>query len=81
MTETSTITDLDRAPVYEPSVGDDEPDAAHIVTQKDLMHSQLTGEAIRALCGKMWVPKRNPDEYPICQACVDILNAASAGGA
>jgi len=68
-------------PVGEPSLDDDDPDAAHIVTQKDLIHSQLTGQAIRALCGKMWVPKRNPDEFPLCQACVDVLNAAGAGGA
>ena len=74
MTETETI-DLDAAPVEELTEGDEAPDAAHIVTQKDLIHSQLTGEPIRALCGKLWVPKRNPDNYPLCPACVEIFNA------
>ena len=74
MTETETI-DLDAAPVVELSDGDDPPDAAHIVTQRDLIHSQVTGEPIRALCGKLWVPKRNPDNYPLCPACVEIFNA------
>jgi hypothetical protein len=56
---------------------DDDPDAAHIVTQEDLIHSQLTGQPIQALCGKWWVPKRNPDEFPLCQACVEIFNSLS----
>ena len=85
MSDTSTLVTapvIDVAdPDVDPRLDDDAPDAAHIVTQQDLIHSQVTGEAIRALCGKMWVPKRNPDEYPICQACVDILNAAAGGGA
>ncbi len=72
----SQTTDLDVAPVVELSDGDDAPDAAHIVSQEDLIHSQITGKAIRALCGKLWVPKRNPDDYPICAACVEIFNAA-----
>ena len=49
MSETRTVPDLDAPPVPEISDGSDDPDAAHIVSQKDLMHSQITGEAIRAL--------------------------------
>ncbi|GAC1606326.1 MAG: hypothetical protein NVS3B21_36100 [Acidimicrobiales bacterium] len=80
MADTLIVPDLDRAPVLDETDADDTPDAAHIVTQRDLMHSQLTGEAIRALCGKMWVPKRNPDDFPICMACTDIFNASAGGG-
>ncbi len=70
-----TLPDLDAPPVVELTDDDEDPDAAHIVTQKDLIHSQITGEPIRALCGKMWVPKRNPDDYPMCPACIEIFNA------
>lgn len=76
MSEIISLPDLDGVPVVEAQEGDEAPDAAHIVTQQDLMQSQITGQAIRALCGKMWVPKRNPDDFPLCQSCVDILNAA-----
>jgi hypothetical protein len=79
MTDTVVVPDLDRPPVLEETEGDENPDAAHIVTQKDLIHSQLTGEAIRALCGKMWVPRRNPDDFPMCQACVDVFNGRGGG--
>jgi len=75
MSETRSLPDLDAAPVIELDEGTDDADAAHIVSQEDLIHSQVTGEPIRALCGKLWIPKRNPDDYPICQACVDVFNA------
>lgn len=71
---------LDQAPVEVLTEDEEAPDAAHIVTQADLIHSQVTGEAIKALCGKMWVPKRNPDNYPLCQACTEILNKGRVGG-
>ena len=78
MPETTALPDLDAPPVVDLSEGPDDADAAHIVRQKDLIESQITGKPIRALCGKLWVPKRNPDDYPICQACVDIFNATAA---
>ena len=80
MPETIALPDLDLSPVVELTEEDDDPDAAHIVTQKDLIHSQLTGKPIRALCGKLWVPKRNPDDYPMCQACIEVLNTFDPPG-
>ena len=67
--------------VVELTEEDEEPDAAHIVTQKDLIESQISGKPIRALCGKLWVPKRNPDNYPMCQACVEVLNRSGSRSA
>lgn len=75
MSDTAVSPDVDVLPIVEDTEADGDADAAHIVTQRDLIHSQLTGEAIRALCGKWWVPKRNPDDFPLCQACVEIFNA------
>ena len=77
VSETHTIPDLDAPPSMDLDDGADPADAAHIVSQEDLIHSQITGEPIRALCGKLWVPKRNPDDYPLCQACADLFNAAT----
>ena len=79
MGEMTTLPDLDVRPIeteiVETTDADDDPDCAHIVSQRDLIHSQITGEPIRALCGKLWVPKRDPDNYPLCQACVEIFNS------
>ena len=34
--------------------------------------ARLNGYPVTALCGYTWVPKRNPDNYPACDACVRI---------
>ena len=35
----------------------------------------VNGTAVRALCGKIWVPTRNPKHYPLCPTCADIAKA------
>ena len=37
----------------------------------DVARAYITGEAITALCGKKWVPTRDPTRYPICPTCVE----------
>lgn len=31
--------------------------------------------AVRALCGKVWVPNRDPRRYPICPTCKEIAQS------
>ena len=47
---------------------------AHYANKNDIMESALTGKPIQALCGKIWVPSRDPEKFPKCQTCVDIYN-------
>lgn len=52
---------------------------AHIVVPKSAVtEAYITGEAVTALCGKRWVPTRDPGRYPICPTCKEILDAARA---
>ena len=37
-----------------------------------LMNSAVTGEPVVALCGKVWVPSRDPKKYPVCPECDEI---------
>jgi hypothetical protein len=30
---------------------------------------------VTALCGKVWVPGRNPKKYPICPTCREIAES------
>ena len=30
---------------------------------------------VRALCGKVWVPRGDPQRYPLCQTCREIAEA------
>jgi hypothetical protein len=32
----------------------------------------VEGIPIVALCGKVWIPFRNPEKYPVCPACKEI---------
>ena len=32
----------------------------------------VMGTPVRALCGKVWVPGRDPKRYPLCPTCKEI---------
>ena len=49
---------------------------AHYVRKADITRSAVTGEPVIALCGKKWIPSRDPERYPVCPTCKEIL----AGG-
>jgi hypothetical protein len=69
-TTAPTIPDGDVRP--ETSEGDGDHDRfAHYCRREDVMRAYVTGEAIEALCGKKWVPTRDPEKYPVCPTCVE----------
>jgi hypothetical protein len=35
----------------------------------------INGTAVRALCGKVWVPRGDPKRYPICPTCKEIAES------
>lgn len=35
--------------------------------------AMVNGTPVTALCGFVWVPSRNPDNYPLCPACKSIV--------
>ena len=55
--------------------GGDHDRFAHYARKEDVTRAYITGEAITALCGKKWVPTRDPTRYPICPTCVERRNA------
>jgi hypothetical protein len=56
----------------DPTTGDGDHDRfAHYCRKEDVARAYVTGEAIEALCGKKWVPTRDPSRYPICPTCVE----------
>ena len=75
-------TDRDSQTLQRPetSTGDGDSDAvAHIVTKDEQMRGYVGGEPIKALCGKVWVPSRDYQGLPVCQACVDERDRRLAG--
>jgi uncharacterized C2H2 Zn-finger protein len=38
------------------------------------------GTPVKALCGKVWVPSRDPEKFPICPECEAIIKSMPPGG-
>lgn len=53
---------------------------AHYVQKDKIMASALDGTPVVALCGKVWVPGRDPKKYPVCPMCKEIYESMGAGG-
>jgi hypothetical protein len=47
---------------------------AHYVQKDKILESALTGKPVRALCGKVWVPGRDPEKFPVCPDCKKIYD-------
>lgn len=45
---------------------------AHIAPARLVAEAYVTGLPITALCGKKWVPSRDPSRYPVCRTCLDV---------
>ena len=69
--ETDSDTDLLTRPDLEEDDGGHDL-FAHYVKKEKITESAVTGKAVRALCGKKWVPSRAPEKYPICPTCKEI---------
>ena len=66
--------------VIEPTLDDGDHDRfSHFARKSDIVESAVTGRPIVALCGKVWVPGRNPDRYPVCPTCKEIYQRKKAG--
>lgn len=53
---------------------------AHYVRKNKLTESNVTGKAVIALCGKVWIPVRNPEAFPVCPQCKEIYSQMRGGG-
>ena len=48
---------------------------AHYVQKEKIVESAVTGKPVIALCGKVWVPGRDPGKFPICPDCKKIFDS------
>jgi Protein of unknown function (DUF3039) len=83
------MTDVSVSPVRsDPALDGDHERMAHIVlegfhpddgefvsTGPTVVEGIVNGTAVKALCGKIWVPGRNPANYPLCPTCKEIAEA------
>ena len=57
----------------------DEERFSHYVPKAKLTEAMVNGTPVVALCGKVWVPTRNPDRFPVCPMCKEIWESMRPG--
>jgi hypothetical protein len=84
-----TDTGITTAPVTaDPELDEDHERMSHIVLEgykpekgdfisagPTVVEGMVNGTAVKALCGKVWVPGRNPKRYPLCPTCKEIAES------
>ena len=85
----TTGTELTTTPVTaDPALDGDHERMSHIVLEgvktdegdfvsagASVVEGMVTGTAVKALCGKIWVPNRDPKKFPLCPTCKDIAES------
>ena len=51
---------------------------SHYVRKEKIVESAVLGTPVHALCGKIWVPGRDPEKFPVCPICQEIYNGLRA---
>jgi hypothetical protein len=52
---------------------------SHFVPKDKLTEAMVMGTPVIALCGKVWVPSRAPEKFPVCPECKEIWDSMKAG--
>jgi len=49
------------------------------VPKDKLTAAMVEGTPVIALCGKVWVPSRDPQKFPVCPDCKDAWESMNPG--
>lgn len=52
---------------------------SHYIRRDKQMDSMVNGTPVVALCGKVWVPSRDPQRFPVCPECKEIYESLPEG--
>jgi hypothetical protein len=76
--ESETDTSLDERTDIRIDEGDHER-FSHYVDKSKLTEAYVVGTPVIALCGKVWVPSRDPSKFPICPECKRLYDLGPEG--
>jgi len=60
-------------PVETPLEHGDRERFSHYTAKDKLTEALVLGTPVKALCGKVWVPSRDPSRFPVCPECKQIF--------
>ncbi|HLR85071.1 MAG TPA: DUF3039 domain-containing protein [Nocardioidaceae bacterium] len=52
---------------------------SHYVAKDKLTAAMVEGTPVTALCGKVWVPSRDPQKFPVCPECKELWETFRPG--
>ncbi|MGH3359757.1 MAG: DUF3039 domain-containing protein [Nocardioidaceae bacterium] len=52
---------------------------SHYVAKDKVTDAMVLGTPVTALCGKVWVPSRDPKRYPVCPECKEMWESFKPG--
>ncbi len=52
---------------------------SHYAQKDKITEAMVLGTPVVALCGKVWVPSRDPQRFPVCPTCKAIYDDPNAG--
>ena len=76
--ESETDTRLDERTDIRIDEGDHER-FSHYVNKSKMTEAYVVGAPVIALCGKVWVPSRDPSRFPICPECKPLYDMGPEG--
>lgn len=53
---------------------------SHYVPKDKLTEAMVLGTPVVALCGKVWVPSRDPQRFPVCPECKELWESMKSDG-
>jgi hypothetical protein len=62
-----------------PTDNGDHERLSHYVPKDKLMDAMVNGTPVVALCGKVWIPSRDPQKFPVCPECKEIWESMRDG--
>jgi hypothetical protein len=50
-------------------------DGEFVALGNSVVEGMVNATPVRALCGKLWVPGRDPQKFPLCPTCKEIAES------
>jgi hypothetical protein len=79
VTSTSTDTGVDTRITPVTTDDGDHERFAHYADRDKITEAMISGTPVIALCGKVWVPSRDPKKYPVCPECKRLFDIGPDG--
>lgn len=68
------ILDLVETELNQDTESEDNNELAHYAEAASVTEGYVMGTPVQALCGKIFIPSKNPERLKICPICKDIVD-------